>query len=429
MKMHQVTELRQRRARLVEDIRNIQQAAGNRALSSDDLSRIEKIEAECDNLAREIGIAERQESREKELVVSQGARVAGDEVHSDLGRYSILRALKIAVEGRSFNGLEREVHDELAKSQPEAARGILVPLGLQMRDMTALGSSGAEGGYTIATNKASLLDVLRAKLILRKLGASVFTGLVGNFDLPRGNAGAAAGWKAEGTALDESSQTVAQLALKPKRLGTFTEITRQLLSQSSSDVEAWVRNDLIGAISTALESAAIAGDGSGSTPTGILSTASIGDVAGGTNGLAPTWAHIVALEAAVANVNADAGTMGYLVNTKTRGKLKTTLRNPSGTDGTFVWPDDSRLNGYNTGVSNVAPSNLDKGTSVGVCSAIIFANWADLVLAQWGNAIDILANPYSKDVEGIVRITASTFADAGVRRPESFAAMKDALTA
>ncbi|HTL67953.1 MAG TPA: phage major capsid protein [Lacunisphaera sp.] len=427
--MHQVTELRQRRARLVEDIRNIQQAAGNRALSSDDLSRIEKIEAECDNLAREIGIAERQESREKELVVSQGARVAGDEVHSDLGRYSILRALKIAVEGRSFNGLEREVHDELAKSQPEAARGILVPLGLQMRDMTALGSSGAEGGYTIATNKASLLDVLRAKLILRKLGASVFTGLVGNFDLPRGNAGAAAGWKAEGTALDESSQTVAQLALKPKRLGTFTEITRQLLSQSSSDVEAWVRNDLIGAISTALESAAIAGDGSGSTPTGILSTASIGDVAGGTNGLAPTWAHIVALEAAVANVNADAGTMGYLVNTKTRGKLKTTLRNPSGTDGTFVWPDDSRLNGYNTGVSNVAPSNLDKGTSVGVCSAIIFANWADLVLAQWGNAIDILANPYSKDVEGIVRITASTFADAGVRRPESFAAMKDALTA
>ncbi len=429
MQMHRITELRQRRARLIGDIKQIQNSANGGKLSADDLRKIEGIETDADNLAREIGIAERQDAREKDLAVTAGNPISGAEVHSDLSRYSLVRALKIAVEGRSFNGLEREVHDELSKSQPEAARGILVPLGLQMRDMTATGSSGTEGGYTVATNKASLLDVLRSRLILRQLGATVFTGLTGNFDIPRGNAGATAGWKAEGIAVDESSQTVAQLSLTPKRCGTFTEVTRQLLAQSSSDVEMWIRNDLSSAIVTAWEAAAIAGDGTNNTPTGILSTSGIGSVVGGTNGLAPTWAHIVDLESAVANVNADAGSLAYLTNTKVRGKLKTTLRNASGTDATYIWPDDSRLNGYTTGVSNSVPANLTKGDADGVCSAIIFGNFSDLVLAQWGNALDLLANPYSKDVEGIVRITASTFINAGVRRPASFAAMKDALTA
>jgi len=154
----------------------------------------------------------------------------------------------------------------------------------------------------------------------------------------------------------------------------------------------------------------------------------IGSVVGGTNGLIPTWANIVGLESAVSNVNADAGSLGYLVNTKTRGKLKTVVRNPSGTDSTFIWPDSNRLNSYTTGVSNAVPSTLTKGTSTSVCSAVVFGNFSDLVLAQWGNALDIIVNPYSRDTEGIVRITASTFVDAGVRRPASFAAMLDALT-
>jgi len=426
--MHQVTELRQRKAALVNDIKDIQRNASNGALSSDELRSIEKVETEVNNLEREIGIAERQEKRELELAQTEGRQITGQPVHSDLSRYSVVRALKFATENRTLDGLEREVHEELARSQPEAPRGVLIPLGLEMRDMSATGGTLTEGGYTVATNKTSLLEILRSRLILRQLGASVFTGLVGNFDLPRGNAGAAAGWQTESGAFTESSQTVAQLSLKPKRLGTFTEVTRQLLAQSSTDVENWIRNDLTNAIVTEWEAKAIAGDGTGNAPTGILNTAGIGSVVGGTNGLIPTWANIVGLESAVSNVNADAGSLGYLVNTKTRGKLKTVVRNPSGTDSTFIWPDSNRLNSYTTGVSNAVPSTLTKGTSTSVCSAVVFGNFSDLVLAQWGNALDIIVNPYSRDTEGIVRITASTFVDAGVRRPASFAAMLDALT-
>jgi hypothetical protein len=63
-----------------------------------------------------------------------------------------------------------------------------------------------------------------------------------------------------------------------------------------------------------------------------------------------------------------------------------------------------------------------------VCSALIFGNWSDLVIAQFGPGIDVMVNPYSRDTEGIVRLVASSFVDVGVRRAKSFAAMKDALT-
>jgi hypothetical protein len=70
---------------------------------------------------------------------------------------------------------------------------------------------------------------------------------------------------------------------------------------------------------------------------------------------------------------------------------------------------------------------LVKGTSGAACSALIYGNFADLVIAQWGG-IDIQVNPYIKDTEGLVRITADCYYDANVRRAASFAAIKDLLT-
>ena len=89
---------------------------------------------------------------------------------------------------------------------------------------------------------------------------------------------------------------------------------------------------------------------------------------------------------------------------------------------------DRPLNGYRTAVSNQVPSDLDKGTSTGVCSGIIFGNWADLIVGMWGG-LDIQVNPYSLDTTGAVRITAFQDVDVAVRHPESFSAMQDALTA
>lgn len=124
--------------------------------------------------------------------------------------------------------------------------------------------------------------------------------------------------------------------------------------------------------------------------------------------------------------NADIGSLAYVTNAKVRGKLKGTEKASS--TGMFVWGDNSTpLNGYNAVVTNQVSSALTKGSSSGVCSAIFFGNWADLVIGMWGG-LDLLVDPYTASTTGSVRVVAMQDIDIAVRHPESFAAMLDALT-
>jgi HK97 family phage major capsid protein len=215
--------------------------------------------------------------------------------------------------------------------------------------------------------------------------------------------------------------------MNPKTVGAFTDISRKLMLQSSIDVEAFVRNDLATVLALAIDLAAINGSGSNNQPTGILATSGIGSVAGGTNGGAPTLANMIDLETAVSVANADVGSLAYLTNAKVRGKLKQTFKNATYGD-VPVWGDGNMVNGYNAAVSNQVPSNLTKGTASGVCSAVLFGNFADLIIGQWG-ALDLMVDPYSNSTSGTVRVVALQDVDVAVRHAESFAAMKDALTA
>lgn len=353
----------------------------------------------------------------------------------DLSQFSLVRGLRSLMEGRGLSGIELEMHQEAQREGAQAGialRGQLtlptVLLNHGRRDMTATGgSNGDQGGTTVATNLGSFIELLYSRMVLRGLGAQFLTGLVGNIDMPKLLTGSAPVKKAENAATDESSPTTGKVSLSPKRNGTFIEVSKQLLMQSSVGIEGVLRNDLATALALAMELGAINGGGT-AEPTGILNTGSIGSVAGGTDGAAPTWANIVALETAVAVANADIGNLAYLTNPKVRGKLLTTPKVAS-TDSNMVWSDGpTPLRGYRAAVTTQVPSTLTKGGSGAVCSAIIFGNFADLVIGQWGG-IDISVNPYIKDTEGLVRITADCYYDAAVRRAGSFAAMKDALTA
>ena len=326
-----------------------------------------------------------------------------------------------AQEAASF---EREVSDAVAAKQGRSAQGFFVPTEVQRRDLTV--SPATAGGNTVATNllAASFIDLLRNKLAVTGLGAQFLSGLVGNIAIPRATGGATAYWVAESGAPTESQAAFDQVTMSPKTVGAYSDISRKLLLQSSIDVEGFVRNDLASVLALAIDLAAINGTAAGNQPRGLLANSGIGDVAGGANGAAPTWANMVELESDIAIANADVGTMGYLTNAKVRGKLKTTSK-VSGQNG-FVW-EDGMVNGYNAAVSNQVPSNLVKGTSGAVASAIIFGNWSDLIIGQWGT-LDLMVDPYSGSTSGTVRVVALQDVDIAVRNAVSFSAMLDALT-
>ncbi len=347
-------------------------------------------------------------------------------------RFSFLRAIHAMANPGDRNAqaaaaFEREASEAFAVKYGRSAQGFFVPFEVQSRDL--LVGTPTAGGNTVATNvlASSFIDILRNKLAVTQLGAQFLSGLIGNIAIPRQTSGATFYWVAENGAPTESQQAFDQVTMAPKTGGAFTDISRKLLLQSSMDVEAFVRNDLARVTALGIDLAAIAGTGASNQPTGILNVAGIGSVAGGTNGLAPTWDHVVDLETQVAVGNADVGTLGYLTNAKVRGKLKRTFENGAGSS--RIWQNgDTPLNGYGAAVSNQVPSNLTKGTSSGVCSAIIFGNFADLIIGQWG-ALDLMVDPYTGSTAGTVRVVALQDVDIAVRHAESFAAMKDALTA
>ncbi len=347
--------------------------------------------------------------------------------------YSLARAI-LAAGSQDWRGaeLEREASDEIAKRMGREASGFFVPLDVQhqKRDLV-VGTEGA-GGYLVADElrPQSFIEMKRNRMLLRKAGATVLSGLVGDVAIPRQTGGGTFYWVAESGAPTESQQTVDQVALTPHAGGAFTDISRKLLKQSSIDVENFVRRDLATVCALGIDLAGFHGTGENNQPTGLAATTGIGSVPGGTDGLAPAWSHLVKLETEVAVDNADEGALAYITNPKVRGKLKTTPRVAS-TDSEMIWDvraGATPVNGYAAHISNQVSSTLVKGSSGSVCSAIFFGNWADMIIGEWG-VLDILVDPFTGGTAGTLRVIALQDVDIAVRQPGSFAAMLDALTA
>jgi HK97 family phage major capsid protein len=359
----------------------------------------------------------------------------------DMDRFDLGTALRAMANGDALTGIEREMLDEGVREARLA--GIQNPGSLMLpsmfvrragqRDMTATGTTsvaGDQGGMTVQTNRVGLLDDFFNASIMRQLGATVLDGLVGNLELPRLVAGTAAAKKAENASADEVSPTMANLALTPKRLPAFIDLSQQLLLQSNVAIESFIRMHLTNQMLATQEAAFFHGGGT-QEANGIAGTSGIGSVAGGTNGAAPTWAHLVALESAVDTVNALGGSLRYATNGQVRAKLKTTPKQASGVEGNFILTDlaPNTLNGYRTEFSNAISRTLTKGTADSVASAIFFGNFTDYIVGYWGGlSLELLRDSANAKL-GLYTLVANTYYDGGVVRPKSFAAMLDALAA
>jgi HK97 family phage major capsid protein len=354
--------------------------------------------------------------------------------------FSLIKLIASQIPGSNIDaGREFEICKETRKKNPNAEyQGFAVPLsalGSQQRDITL--ATGAAGGNLVATQlqAGSFAESLRNRCHVIKMGATVLNDLVGDIDIPTQLTGATPYYVGEVTQSTESSPTFGKKSMSPTRVGTWVDVSKKAIQQSSIALEQFVKNDIANAIAVGVDAMAINGSGSSDEPTGILQTSGIGAVVGGTNGAIPTYDHVIDLETEVSVDNADIGALGYLTNSKIRGSLKKMFTNSTYGE-TPLWTNTISernqamgiLNGYRAGASNNVPSDFDKGTSTGVCSAIIYGNWKDLIIGYWGG-LDIVVDPYTLAREATVRITAHLFFDVAIRRAESFAAMQDALTA
>lgn len=327
-------------------------------------------------------------------------------------RFSLVRAVhamanptdRRAQEAAAFEfDCSRAAADQYGKT----AQGIMLPADVLRNWTRDLNSADESELFTDDFRGGEFIDVLRNASSVMQAGARMLGGLSGDVKIPKKTSAASAGWIAsEGGASAESEMVVGQVSMTPKTLGAHTDVTRQLLIQSSMDVEAMMRDDLAQAIATAIDLAGLEGSGSSGQPTGILNTSGVNTVTdfAGAN---PTFAEVVTLETAVAEDNALTGNLAYILPASMYGALKTTEK-ASGTAQFVVEPGGS-INGYRGIVSNQ-------------CTAgnLYFGNFADLLIGMFGG-LDIIVDPYTNSTSGTVRVVALQSMDVAVRHAVSFA--------
>ena len=275
---------------------------------------------------------------------------------------------------------------------------------VNQRDLTVASASG--GGYLVGTENMSFIDVLRNRSVALRMGATPMPGLVGNVTIPKQTAGATAYWlSSEGTAITEGALTFGQLALTPKTVGAYVEVSRLLMMQSSPAAEGIVTSDLAQQVALAADLAVLHGSGSAGQPTGISATGSIGSV----TGTSLAYAGVLEFQSDVAGNNVMPARGGY-VTTPAVAALLMARQRFSSTD-TPLW-EGNLWDGRMVGFPAMSSAQVNSAT-------MIFGDWSQCVIGEWG-VLEVSLNEQANFPMGVVGFRAFYTMDVGVRYAGAF---------
>jgi HK97 family phage major capsid protein len=274
-----------------------------------------------------------------------------------------------------------------------------------------------QGGASVATELVTpIIEILRNRMVTERLGVRVMAGLEGNVVIPRQTGAGTAYAVSEIAGLTLSNQQIDQIPISPKRVGATGQYSKQLLLQSSIDVEGFVRDDFLKVIAIDWDRLIINGQGAASEPMGIMNTPGVGSVVFGASA---TFAKLVAFWTQVAVANADVGDMAYITSPTAGGTLQSAAKLLVGATTVAAIPlwegggTEGRINGYTARATNQVPNNQ-----------MVFGVWSEIIHALWGG-YDIVVDPYTLAKNGEVVVTINTWGDVAVRHPQCFCVSSD----
>ena len=335
-------ELQEQRAAIVDRMNTAHTTDDDKAFTEAE-TELRAIDGKLDR-QRKIDDAERRES--------------GTPLHGARGEFAELRNQNLIETLRYGAGMavndrakvERE-QAMLAERAGGPAKGVYVATELfekRAADMTTGSAS------TIAPDNFRpdlFTSALTNTSIVSRLGATTLTGLTGDVVIPRETDSPNVGWVAEDQALSTDGASFDSLTLTPHHVGVITELSRQLLQQSSPAVEQLVRNMMSRNVALEIDRAAIAGSGTGAEPLGLINDPNVPTVPFATD-LFTTTADMIAA-ADVANIG---DSRAFLSTNGVRAaamKLRDTTERPIAISETF--------HGEAAYFTNQAPTNLEIG--------------------------------------------------------------------
>lgn len=398
MKLH---EIREQKAKLVREMRQmvVKAEEEKRDLNPEEIEKFGKMKSEVESLEAKEERAQFLEQQERSQPVEKGFQ--------DLEkRVTVLDALQAQING-NIGGALREFNQETERRTGKKAQGLYVPLSaFEQRD--AQTTQTAKGITPVDYFSNEYIGPLRNSLLMRTLGMRTMTGLRGDVSIPKYKTGMTAGWVAENEALTKSGGSFENVEMKPKHVGALTELSRQLIQQSSPDINSLVTDDISFVMADALDRAILEGDGV-KEPLGILKTAGIqkGSLAD------PSWEAILKLTELLDVRNID--NAKYITNPTVMRVLRSIEKSP----GTAQYLATSNTIGDTQALSTNQMAG--KGLLLGDFSQYILGIWSE---------VDLLVNPYAESAynKGNVMVRALMTAGTACRYPEAFVYVDDLPT-
>ncbi|WP_341669076.1 phage major capsid protein [Alcaligenes sp. SDU_A2] len=403
MKLH---EIREARATKVAEARSLLEA--HKTLTADQQTAFDKLKADIQDL-------EQQESRQQFIDDMErrqaGAPVdgGGDNLAALEKRVSLLDVLRTQMEGRSLTGAAAEYTQETERRTGRKAQGAFVPLALL--EQRAANDTTSAKELVPTTHRPDLyIPALRERLVARQLGVRVLTGLTGNLSIPKYGSGLATGWVAEGGAVPDGQMGFDSVGLSPKHVGGKTEMSRQLLQQSSPDIEQLVRDDLAFLIAKQIDAAIIAGTGTANDPVGVLNMAGI------QSGSLATldWPAVLAFAQKLEDEEIYGG--AWLTTAKAKNKFASTLK-AVGLPGYLL--EGGMMADRPLVTSKRVPSDVAGET-------VILGDFSQILLGVWSE-LDILVNPFAEPAysRGGVVVRAMATVGTACRHEQAFVVAND----
>lgn len=340
---------------------------------------------------------------------------------AETSRFSIVRAIRAMTQGqqsqkfRNEAAFEIECSNEVAKRLGrELSSSILVPAEVLQRPLgegavRAMATTpGSKGGYLVAVENMGFIDILRNRSVALRMGARQLSGLTGNVLFPRQTGKNSVTWQAgEGTSVTAGDQAVGQLSMTPKTCIAITDVSEQLLRQSSISAEQFIMADLAAIVAIdGVDNAVINGTG-GAQPLGIKNTTG---VTTGQDSASATYAKILAFVSTAGAANAIRGNPGFVTTTAGAAKLMTVQRFTS-TD-TPVW-EGNMLDGTLVQFPAMSSEQLASAN-------LIFGSWDECVIGDWGVLELSTDNGGTRFNQAQVGIRALWMVDVMLRYPQAF---------
>ncbi|HBN8983679.1 phage major capsid protein [Pseudomonas aeruginosa] len=406
-----LSALREQRSAKVAAMKNLVDKAGaeSRDLSADEIKQFDALKSEERTLGEQIDRAEYLQEIERRAMGEPVSSNASTDFEKLAGGVSVVKVIRAQMEGRSLDGAEAEYAQEAERRSGRKAEGAFVPMRALETRADGVNTTTTAPQIVPTVHRADqYIEPLRERLLARQLGVRVLTGLSGNIVIPKFGSGLTLGWVGENEAVPEGEMTFGNVELSPKHTGGKTEMSRQLIQQSSPGIEQLVRDDLSYLVAKAIDLALINGTGT-KQPVGVLN--SPGTQAGTL--ASATWAGVLALPELLELVNANA--VNWLTTPQVKTKLAAAEKVPGSGSG-FL---------YQGGQMADLPLYATKQVPA---DALILGDWSQVLLGVWSE-LDILVNPYAEPAysRGGVQVRAMATVDVAIRHPEGFVIVKNAL--